>query len=92
MIDDPAIERKPCGCVLTAFPNGRRMYAPCVACALARAGAALAQASAPRRWKDARDQLAQAGAALSAAATTITREKNLVQSVNDALAADPDEA
>lgn len=66
-------DRKPCGCVVTEFEDGRKQYAPCIPCGLMRAGYALAQAGSCWPWQR-RRALLEAGNALAAVATTINAQ------------------
>ena len=67
--EPPTINYKPCGCSVTEFPEGRKLYAPCIPCGLMQAGSALVEAG--NSWWRRRRALKMAGAALAAVATTI---------------------
>lgn len=79
------IDRKPCGCVLTEFHGGRKLFAPCIPCGLMRAGYALAQAgNTCLPWRR-RRALLEAGNALAAVATTIKAAAHQANAVNTAV-------
>ena len=73
-------DRKPCGCTLTEYDNGRKLFAPCIPCGLMRAGHALARAGT---WWHRRQALREAGNALAAVATTINRAADHAQREQD---------
>jgi hypothetical protein len=75
-------DRKPCGCVLTEYPDGRKLFAPCIPCGLFQAGASLIEAGG---WWKRRKALQRAGAALAAVATTINSAANQAAAVTKAV-------
>ncbi len=79
------IQRMPCGCQTQEFDDGRKVYAPCVPCAVVRAAWSLSRA---RRWWRRGRNLENAAQALAAMGATLVRERerlNLAAKVADAL-------
>lgn len=70
------LDKKPCGCILTEYADGRKIYAPCVACGLMRTAYELEQAGSVRLPWRRRRHLMAAGNALAAVATAIARQTN----------------
>ncbi len=87
------VERKPCGCTIRTFPNGRKTFAPCIPCGLLQAGHALMKAG---NWWGRKRALRMAGGALAAVATTInnaaTQANAVASAVNSIAKGDGDEA
>ena len=81
------LDRRPCGCVLTEYADGRKIYAPCVACGIMRAGWLLTKAATGWPWAR-RRHLMDAGNALAAVSTAIRKSgenASTINLVNDAL-------
>jgi hypothetical protein len=72
LVEDPVptVNRMKCGCAITQYADGRKLFAPCIPCGLFQAGAALIEAGG---WWKRRKALQRAGQALAAVATTINK-------------------
>lgn len=78
----PTTNYKKCGCSVTEYSDGRRLYAPCIPCGLFQAGASLIEAGG---WWKRRKALQRAGAALAAVATTINNAAKQAEAVTKAV-------
>ena len=79
----PTINYKKCGCSVTEFPEGRKLYAPCIPCGLMQAGAALVEAG--NSWWRRGRAMKMAGSALAAVATTINNAVKQAEAVTKAV-------
>jgi hypothetical protein len=85
LVKDPVPTKnyKQCGCAISEYPDGRKLYHPCIPCGLMQAGAALVEAS--NSWWHRRKHLRMAGAALAAVATTINTAATDAKAVSKAV-------
>lgn len=81
--EPPTVNYEACGCSITDYPDGRKMYSPCIPCGLMQAGAELAKAG--DSWWHRKKHLRMAGHALAAVATTINRAAAKANAVNKAV-------
>lgn len=85
LVKDPVPTKnyRPCGCAITEYSDGRKLYHPCIPCGLMQAGAALVEAG--NSWWHRKKHLRMAGAALAAVATTINTTATDAQAVSKAV-------